>query len=92
MKRRSKYVGMKFGKWTCVHIGINIATARYDGINYYYVFERQTSDGKCDKQVRLNSSQACKVYRGEKTVEYYSEKYSNEKSLDYTKQIRYRFK
>lgn len=92
MKKKSKYLGKKFGNWTCVHIGINVASSKYRGMNYYYVFERITSDGKCNKQVRLNSSQASKVYKGSKTVEFYSEKYNKIISADYTKQIRYRFK
>ena len=36
---------------------------------YYYVFERLTSDGKAEKLIRLNAVQAAKVYNGLLTVE-----------------------
>lgn len=91
-RRKSKYVGKKFGRWKCVHIGINIATSRYRGINYYYVFERVTHDNKCYKQIRLNSSQACKVYRGLRTVEDYLHSRQANPSSCYITQIYYRFK
>ena len=36
---------------------------------YYYIFERLTSDNKAEKLVRLSAGQAAKVYRGTLTVE-----------------------
>ncbi len=76
MKRTSKYVGKKFDNgWICTAIGIATVQAKKKkngkGLakrpghqNYYYVFERRTSDNLADKIIRLNSSEASKVYRG----------------------------
>jgi hypothetical protein len=36
---------------------------------YYYIFERITSDGAAEKLVRLNHSEAAKVYQGVASVE-----------------------
>lgn len=72
-RRTSKYVGKNFGGWECVEIGIANIQGRKSKApgarNHYYVFERRTSDNKADKIVRLNSSEAAKVYKGIKCVE-----------------------
>ena len=71
--RKSKYVGKKFGNWTCVEMGLAHVCGKRTKVpgarNHYYVFERRTSDGKADKIIRLNSTEAARVYRGEVTVE-----------------------
>lgn len=71
--RTSKYLNKQFGIWTCVYVGINNVQgkkAKAPGKrNYYYMFERRTSDNKADKIIRLNSTEASKVYSGKQTVE-----------------------
>ena len=80
MKRTSKYLNKQFGNWTCTHVGVAVKTAVFKGNTrirnayphhqtYYYIFERETSDGKAEKLIRLNERQAAAVYRGETTVE-----------------------
>lgn len=71
-QRTSKFVGYEFDNgWVCT--GINIAhttlTHRNGGPTYWYAFERRTSDGKFDKWIRVEASDATKIYRGELTVE-----------------------
>lgn len=79
MKRTSKYLNKQFGNWTCTHVGISRVQpkktmkgtmSRQPGRQtYYYVFERITSDGAAEKLVRLNHTQAAKVYQGMLSVE-----------------------
>lgn len=75
--RTSKFVGKTFDNgWTCT--GINIAhatlTHKNGGPTYWYAFERKTSDGKCDKWIRVEASVATKIYKGEVLVEDVSAK------------------
>lgn len=77
--KKTKYLNQQFGNWTCTHVGIarvqgkktkNKTVSKQPGRQtYYYVFERETSDGRAEKLVRLSAAQAAKVYRGEVTVE-----------------------
>lgn len=78
--KKTKYLNQQFGNWTCTHVGVATKTRVFKKgtkirnsyphhQTYYYIFERPTSDGLAEKLVRLNSSQAAKVYRGELTVE-----------------------
>ena len=78
--RKSKYLNKTFGNWTCTHVGVarkqpvflagtRKVSKRPHHQTYYYIFERETSDGLAEKLVRLNERQAAKVYRGELTVE-----------------------
>lgn len=74
MKRISKYLNKTFdNNWTCTHVGIASVQgkrAKWAGHrNYYYIFERRTSDDKADKLIRLNCGEAAKVYRGVLKVE-----------------------
>lgn len=86
-KIRSKYLHQTFntveGTWTVVHIGIATvqgakAKAPYHR-GYYYLVERMTSDGKCDKQVRLNANYMVKLARGEFDIEAYADKHAHSK-------------
>lgn len=54
--------------------GKKARTKSRGSMQYYYIYERPTSDGKAMKMVRLNASQALKVRKGEATVEYYADK------------------
>ena len=95
MKRTSKYLFKKFGNWTCTHIGINNvqskgAKAPYHQ-NYYYIFERLTSDGKADKMIRLNSTEASKVYRGVVSVEEILNKRESINESRFARKVSYHF-
>lgn len=54
--------------------GEKVRTKSRGSQQYYYVYERPTSDDKAMKSIRLNASQATKVRKGEATVESYAEK------------------
>lgn len=73
MAMRSKYVGNSFGNWTCIGIGLaNVQgrrSARPGTRNYFYTFERDTSDGIARKVMQLNSTEAAAVYAGRISVE-----------------------
>ena len=101
MQRTSKYVGQTFEGWTGTHIGVaSVVAKRHKGkgqnkrpghCSYYYLLERRTSDGKCDKQVRLNSTQMCNVARGLFSVEAYSDFLQDKQSTKATKKVNYQF-
>jgi len=69
--RKSKFVGKTFDNgWTCT--GCNLAANYGHGTShnrYWYAFERTTSDGRCDKWIRVEGVEATKIYRGLITVE-----------------------
>lgn len=98
--KNSKYLNKTFGAWTCTHVGIaRIQPKFYEGtktvspsagtMTYYYVFERQTSDAKADKLVRLNAAEAAKVYRSEVTVEEIAE--ARKSNQNFTRKVSYHF-
>jgi len=101
--RKTKYLNKTFdNNWTCVHVGVATVnpafhkgtrkrTKRPGHQSYYYLFVRETSDGKFDKMVRLGYHQAAKVYRGEKTVEYYADKKQNKINPDILNKVGYYF-
>lgn len=91
--RTSKYLNKQFGNWICTHVGINNVQGTKSkhpaARNYYYIFSRRTTDGLCDKMVRLNSSDAAKVFRGIKLVEDIAE--NRKGSTEFTRKISYHF-
>lgn len=100
--RKSKYENFKSGNWTCTHVGVAaVNSAFYKGTKertlypghrtYYYIFERRTSDGKCDKMVRLSCREAARVYRGELTVEQISKARQAKSINKFTKKVSYHF-
>lgn len=101
--RTSKFINKTFDhNWVCKHCGVaSVNPAYYKGTrirtrtaghrHYYYLFVRETSDGKFDKMIRLTDNQATKVFRGEKTVEYYSDKKENLVHPDILNKIGYYF-
>lgn len=102
MKRTSKYLNKQFGNWTCTHVGVAVKTAVFKGNTrirnayphhqtYYYIFERETSDGKAEKLVRLNERQAAAVYRGETTVEAIAEVREARKVTEFKTKVSYHF-
>lgn len=91
--RTSKYLNKVFGNWTCTHVGINnvqgVKSKHPAARNYYYIFERRTSDGLADKMVRLNSTEASKVFKGIELVENIVERrVANNK---FTRKVSYHF-
>lgn len=100
--RKSKFLNFKSGNWVCTHVGVaSVTPTFYRGTkkrtktaghqNYYYIFERPTSDGKADKLIRLNATQAGKVYRGELTVEQLAEARQAKSEGKFTKKVSYHF-
>ena len=100
--KKSKYLGMKSGEWTCSHLGIarvqpkfkqgtRVCSKRPGHQTYYYIFERLTSDNKAMKMIRLSASQASKVWKGLQTVEYFAELKAAKRSQEFTKKVSYSF-
>ena len=101
MTRTSKYLGKIYEGWKVVHIGVaSVVAKRHKGKgansrpghqSYYYILERTTSDGACEKQVRLSAAQMCNVARGTFSVEAYSDLLNEKKSTKATKKVNYSF-
>ena len=105
--RKSKYLGMANGDWTCTHVGVArvqpALTKKRDATGrrmhsrnpghqtYYYIFERRTSDGLADKMVRLNASQIRRVFDGWTTVESVAELKKRAASRKFTQKVSYAF-
>ena len=104
--RKSKYVGMKSGNWECTHQGIADVQPIYcrrkvDGKRvrskhpgsrqYYYIFERLTSDAKAMKMIRLNASQVRQVRDGWYTVEDFAKKKAAKHSQVFKEKVSYSF-
>ena len=93
--RTSKYLNKMFGNWKCTYVGIanvqGARSARPGHLNYYYIFERTTSDGLCDKMIRLNSSEASLVYKGVKLVEEIAVERKKESPTEFTRKLSYHF-
>ncbi len=58
---------------------------------YYYVFERLTSDGLAEKLVRLNAVQAAKVYNGILSVEEVADLRQEKGVSEFTEKVSYHF-
>lgn len=101
MKRTSKYIGKRFGNWTCTHVGISRVqpkrttkgkTSKQPGRQtYYYIFERLTSDGAAEKLVRLNHAEAAKVYQGLVSVESIAEARTAKGVREFKSKVSYHF-
>ena len=100
--RRSKYLFKTFGNWTCTHVGVAVKTRVFKKgtrvkneyphhQTYYYIFERNTSDGLAEKLVRLNSGQAAKVYRGELSVEEVADLRQEKGKSNFVSKVSYHF-
>lgn len=71
-QKQSKFVGKEFDNgWVCTGINVAHCTLKHKngGPTYWYAFERKTSDGKCDKWIRVEAYEATKIYKGLITVE-----------------------
>ena len=101
MTRTSKYLNKTFGNWTCTHVGIARVQSKKTAKGkiskqpgrqtYYYIFERLTSDNKAMKMIRLSAAEACKVWKGLQTVEYFAELKTAKRSQDFEKKVSYSF-
>jgi len=93
-KRQSKFVGKTFDNgWTCTGINVASCTLRHKngGPNYWYAFERRTSDGKLDKWIRVEGSDATKIYKGKITVESLCEAIETGKDKKQKHSVNYNF-
>ena len=103
---RSEFYGLKSGDWKCTHVGVASITGAYkkkkvDGKrvrnktpghrNYYYIFERLTSDSKAMKMIRLNAAQVRKVRDGWFTVEELADKKAAKRSQVFKEKVSYSF-
>jgi hypothetical protein len=107
MKRTSKYLGMRNGEWECTHVGVATVQSAYKRKTdengrkeralyaghqqYYYIFERLTSDEKALKMIRLTAHQAKQVLEGRCSVEEYAIKKSARKSKKSVHKVSYCF-
>jgi hypothetical protein len=105
--KKSKYLGMTDGDWTCTHVGVERVQPAFklqrdeDGKRvrsksaghrtYYYIFERLTSDKKAMKMIRLGFWQAKKVYIGECSVEEFAKKKERKRSQAFKHKVSYSF-
>lgn len=104
--KKSKYLGMKNGEWECTHVGVagvqpaykqtkvdgkRVRTKSHGHQNYYYIFERLTSDEKAMKMIRLGFWQAKKVLNGDCSVEDYAAKKEHKRSQIYKDKVSYSF-
>lgn len=92
-QRVSKFVGHTFNGWNVVHMGVahiqGAGKYRYHR-NYYYLVERETSDGKCVKQVRLDANKMRALAAGTFNIEKFADKHAH--STRATLKTNYSFK
>ena len=104
--KKSKFFGMKSGEWECTHVGVadvqpafcrrkvngkRVRSKSPGSQQYYYIFERPTSDLKAMKMIRLNANQASKVLKGQATVEDFAKKKERKRSEIYKEKVSYSF-
>lgn len=105
--KKSKYLGMKSGNWTCTFVGVAGVQPAFtkkrgeDGKrcrsksaghqSYYYIFERLTSDKKAMKSIQLGYWQATQVFNGKRTVDYFANKKEAKRSLAFKEKVSYSF-
>jgi hypothetical protein len=103
---RSEFYGMNSGDWSCTHVGLASITGAYKTKkvngqrvrnktaghrNYYYIFERLTSDAKAMKMIRLNAKQVRQVRVGWYTVEDFAKKKEAKRSQIFKEKVSYSF-
>lgn len=100
--KKSKYLNKQFGDWTCTFVGVASVQPKFlagtrkprkspGHQNYYYIFERITSDNKAEKMVRLNAAQVILVDRGIKTVEDYAVAKAKKSTASFKDKVSYHF-
>lgn len=101
---KSKYIGMRSGKWICTYAGVATVTPAYkrkEGKRvkcssaghrqYYYIWERLTSDGKAMKMIRLTAAQTLKVRKGLLEVEAVARQKKQLPLPSFTEKVSYSF-
>lgn len=100
--RKSKFMGLVSGNWICTHVGVAKVQPKFltgtriprkspGHQEYYYIFERMTSDKKAEKLLRLSANEATKVWKNEITVDEIEAKREATKAVEFTKKISYHF-
>lgn len=104
--KKSKYLGMRSGGWECTHVGVadvqpafcrrkvggkRVRSKSPGSRQYYYIFERITSDNKAMKMIRLNASQTAKVLNGKSTVEDFAKQKELKRSKIFKDKVSYSF-
>ena len=104
--KKSKYLGLKSGDWQCTHVGVADVQPKYrrhkvngkralskhpGSMQYYYIFERITSDKKAMKMIRLNAAQARQVLCNWFTVEDFARKKAAKRSQEFKDKVSYSF-
>ena len=104
--KKSKYLGLKSGNWECTHVGVEdvqpkfcrrrvngkrVRTKSPGSMQYYYIFERITSDSKAMKMIRLNAAQARQVLCNWYTVEDFANMKAEKKAPKFKDKISYSF-
>lgn len=101
--RKSKYIDKRFDHgWVCTHVGVartqpkfykgtRIECKRPHHQSYYYIFERVTSDSKAEKLIRLDRSEAAKVWRKEIEVEAIVKARQARSERKFTQKVSYHF-
>ncbi len=92
--RKSKFVGKTFdNNWKCT--GCNLAANYGHGTKhnkYWYAFQRETSDGKFDKWIRVESSNATLIWKGELSVEDLCKQRETRQDTKHGHSVNYNFK
>lgn len=104
--KKSKYLGLKSGNWQCTHVGIadvqpafcrrrvngkRVRSKSPGSKQYYYIFERITSDKKAMKMIRLNATQVRQVLYNWFTVEDFAQKKEAQRSQVFKDKVSYSF-
>ena len=104
--KKSKFLGLKSDTWLCTYVGVadvqpafcrrkvngkRVRSKSPGSKQYYYIFERITSDQKAMKMIRLNASQASLVLQGKRTVEEFALKKERKRSQLFKDKVSYSF-
>jgi hypothetical protein len=104
--KKSKYLNMRSGDWECTHVGVadvqpafcrrkvngkRVRSKSPGSKQYYYIFERITSDKKAMKMIRLNATQARQVRCNWFTVEDFAKKKEALRSQAFKDKVSYSF-
>ena len=85
------YVQPAFSKRRSLKAGRPVRNKCAGHRQYYYVFERRTSDDLADKSVRLNAYEMLKVSRGKCTVEQIADARAGKKMKKCVENVSYCF-
>ena len=72
-------------------LGRRVKSKSPGSMQYYYIFERLTSDAKAMKMIRLNAAQARQVLEGKFTVEDFAKKKAAKHSQVFKEKVSYSF-